>query len=356
MRTRALLAAAAALLLAVSARAVDAPHTAAVIPNDASCSDCHTLHAAPGGGLTNQPDNFTLCTHCHNSLGAAFSFGGAWYTSGQAAPGSGGRSHHASAPLTNEAHGATPPTDARLSSHATGGYLRCSACHDAHAAGGANAPGSRHVSVATGTLLAKSGGGGAGTLTLAVGEGAVAGGYRVRIGPVATQFQVSHRARSQQTASVTWGEPYAIPGAGTAVPLVQTGDDPAVSVSFSEASLTVGEYWDFYVGFPFLRMPIAEGELCMDCHAARNQRHTDVETTATYGWASDKPFSHPVGEGLNANGKGYDLTIPLEPSGAAQSATKTSSTLALSATGKVTCLTCHAVHNADTTSQTMDAR
>jgi predicted CXXCH cytochrome family protein len=357
MRTRSLLvAAAAAILLPVPGRGVDAPHNAATIPNARGCEDCHLGHNAPGGGLTNQPDNFTVCTHCHNLFGAAFSFGGAWYTSGQAAPGSGGVSHHADSAAANAARGATPPVDPRLQAYTAGGYVQCSSCHDPHAAGAANAPANLHVSVETGTPLAKSGGTGAGTMTLTVGSSAVAKGYRVRIGPAANQFQVSHNARYSAAALVTWGAAYSIPGASGAVALTHADDDPAVSVGFSAASMTIGDYWDFYVGFPFLRMPIAEGEMCVDCHAARNQRHSDVETTSTYGWASGKPFSHPVGEGLDSNAMHYDVATPLEVNGAPQGPTPTSSYLELSPAGNVTCLTCHAVHNADSDSQTMDAR
>lgn len=357
MRTRAILAAAAASLLPVAGRGVDAPHTAATIPNATGCSDCHMLHNAPGGSLTNRPDSFTVCTHCHNSLGAAFSFGGAWYTSHQATPNAGGRSHHATGSTTSAAYGATPPTHPALQRYTADGQLKCSSCHDPHVAGSSGAPGNLHVSVATGTALARTGGTGSGNaqMTLTVGSGALAKGYRIRIGPGTSQFQVSHDARSQQPSLVTWGTPYAF-SANTPVPLTHAEDDPAVSVRFSAVPAVAGDYWDFYVGFPFLRMAIGEGELCLACHPARAQAHGDVETSATYGWATGQPFSHPVGEGLNANGKGYDVATPLGVNGAPQGPASSSSDLRLSPTGMVTCLSCHAAHNADSNSQTPDAR
>jgi predicted CXXCH cytochrome family protein len=357
MRTRALLLAV-ALLAPGAVRGTDAPHDASTIANATGCDDCHKLHGAIGPSLTSEPDNFTVCTNCHNNLAAAFTFGGKWYSSDQATPGAGGRSHRWGSSTTNGAFGATPPASAQLLKRTQGGYMQCSTCHDQHAALEPRAPYHRHASVATGTPLAQSGGAGSGTtMSVTLGAGAaVANGYRIRIGPANNQFQVSHDARNGWGAATWSATPYAIPGANVAVPLSQAGDDPVVRVSFAAIPAAAGGYWDFYVSYPFLRASIAEGELCLDCHPTRNQAHGDVETSATYGWASGRPFSHPVGEGLNANGQGYDVATPLEVMGAPQGATARSSYLRLSPTGKVTCLSCHAAHNADSNSQTEDAR
>ncbi len=363
MSTRWLFVAVAVLLvLPTLGRGTEAPHNASTVQNSTGCADCHNLHGAVGPALTRQSDNFTLCTNCHNNLAASFTFGGKWYTSDQATPAAGGHSHHWATSTTNSAYGATPPTNADLLSGTTGGYMQCSTCHDQHAASQANAPGNLHVSVATATALAQSGGGASGaTMKLTIGAGTpLANGYRIQIGPATNQFQVSHDARNGWGTPPTWGATYGIPGANTAVPLSQAGDDPALSVSFSAIPTATGGYWDFYVSYPFLRMAIGEGELCVNCHAARAQTHTDLETSTTYGWTSGKPFSHPVGETLNANGQSYDVSTPLDVNGAVQGAAgndgNATNDLKLSPTGKVTCTSCHAVHNADSNSQTVDAR
>lgn len=360
-RSARLLTAAAVLLLPVAGRPVSAPHNASTISNATGCVDCHAMHNATGANLTNQPDNFTVCTSCHNNLAAGFTFGGKWYSSDQATSGTGGHSHHWAGSTTNSQFGAAPPTDAGMLTNAPGGALQCSTCHDPHLGTAASAPANRHVSIPTGVAQAQTGGTASGAqMTLTVGAGAIALGYRIRIGPATNQFQVSHNARLAATASVTYPTTYAIPAANTAVALSQTGDDPAVSVSFGALPTATGGYWDFYVGFPFARVALGEGEMCVNCHAARNQRHADVETSTTYGWASGKPFSHPVGEGLGANGVGYDVATPLDVNGAVQGAAgrdaNPTNDLVLSPTSNVTCLSCHAAHNADSNSQTVDAR
>ncbi len=362
MRTRGLFIAAAVLLVPVAGRGTDAPHDPSTIANATGCQDCHMLHFATGTALTNQPDIFTVCTHCHNNKGASFTFGGKWYSSDQATSGAGGHSHHWVGSTSNSTYGASAPTDAGLKQFSSGGNVQCSTCHDPHAGASSNAPLSRHVSIPTGSPQAQTGGTASGaSLTLAVGSAAVPKGYRILVGPALNQFKVSHNAQLAATAGTpTYGAPYTIGAANTAIPLSQAGDDPAVSVSFSALPTAAGGYWDFYVGFPFLRLAAGEGQLCVNCHATRNQAHADVETSSTYGWASGKPFSHPVGEALGANGKGYDLATPLDVNGATQgSASKDSNPtndLALSPAGNVTCVSCHAAHNADSNSQTVDAR
>ncbi len=361
MRTRTLaVAVAASVAAAIPAvgRGTDGPHDASTIQGSMGCDDCHRLHGTVGPSLTRQPDNFTVCTNCHNNLAAGFTFGGKWYSSDQGTPGAGGRSHHWASSTTNGTYGAAPPTSAQLLSRTPNGYLQCSTCHDQHAAGQANAPQNLHVSVATNAALPQSGGAASGaTMQVTIGAGVPAAkGYRIQIGPAANQFQVSHDARNGWGAATWNATPYTISGANVAIPLSQAGDDPVVSISFSGIPNATGGYWDFYVSYPFLRMPVAEGELCVNCHAARSQAHADVETSTTHGWASGKPFSHPVGEGLNANARGYDVATPLEVLGAVQGAIASSSYLRLSPTGKVTCVTCHAAHNADSNSQTADAR
>jgi hypothetical protein len=73
-------------------------------------------------------------------------------------------------------------------------------------------------------------------------------------------------------------------------------------------------------------------------------------------------FSHPVGEVLNANGKGYDRVVGAAPAhldsdGSVQGANtdaNPSNDLVLGVNGVVSCTTCHAAHGADSNSQTID--
>jgi hypothetical protein len=64
--------------------------------------------------------------------------------------------------------------------------------------------------------------------------------------------------------------------------------------------------------------------------------------------------SHPVGQALNANGRGYDRTVPLDANGAVQGSGSqdglAANDLRLDATGLVQCTTCHAVHYAPSNS------
>lgn len=362
MRTCRLLLAA-ALLLPAAALATSAPHDPSTIQSSIGCEDCHTLHGAVGPTLTNQPDNFTECTNCHNNLGAAFGFGGRWYTSDQGTPAAGGHSHHWDSSTTNAAYGATPPTNAAVLARTTNGLMQCSACHDQHAASPAWAPNNRHVSVATGSALAQSGGTASGaTMTLTIGAGTpLPLGYRIRIGPATNQFQISHNARMAASyGTPTFPTTYTISAPNTPIALSQAGDDPTLSVSFSAIPTATGGYWDFYVSYPYMRMANGEGELCVACHAVRNQLASDVESSATYGWASGKAFSHPVGQALGANGKGYDVATALDVNGATQGSAgrdaNPTNDLLFSPTGKVTCVSCHAAHRADSNSQTVDAR
>ena len=80
-----LLAAALALGVPLAAAAVDAPHEAGPL-----CSKCHLGHNSPGGSLTREAGNFSLCQSCHLGKGPAFGFD--WSELDQATPGSAGRS------------------------------------------------------------------------------------------------------------------------------------------------------------------------------------------------------------------------------------------------------------------------
>jgi hypothetical protein len=69
-------------------------------------------------------------------------------------------------------------------------------------------------------------------------------------------------------------------------------------------------------------------------------------------------MSHPVGEGLNANGKGYDRAAPLDGDGSVQGVGggdgNHSNDFNFDAEGLVQCMTCHGIHYADSNTLTED--
>ncbi len=364
-----------ALLGPAAAGATDSPHDGASFTG--ACSRCHTLHGSVGGTLTDQPDNNTVCTTCHastvwpgNLLGLPF------LSPEQATPGVGGLHHRWDASAINAARGATTPTLGNMAAHLATGSLQCSTCHDPHAANPSNATRALHVSfpvnapqVKSGTYVT-SGAGGSATLTIPVKPAAPAAqarGYRVRIASVTGTggtFIVSHDARLTTPSWFNWSGSGWVPGSATGAGMPYTNgasvavDDPAVTVAIS-AGAQVGDYWDFYVGYPFMRAAYDADELCLDCHSDRNQTHACVEGLAA-GCAADgvKVFSHPVQEALNANGQGYDAAAPLDADGGSGAGGDTNPTndLVLDGSGRVRCTTCHSVHNADSNSLTVDNR
>ena len=107
------------------------------------------------------------------------------------------------------------------------------------------------------------------------------------------------------------------------------------------------------------RMANDLNQMCEDCHFYRVQTHTTVEGPGD----GTKVFSHPVGQKLSANSKGYDRAAPLDVNGAPQSGAR----FATDGTGEtnptnnlvfdgsspdnmVRCLTCHRVHYTDSNS------
>lgn len=345
-----------ALAVPVGVMAVDSPHDASF--STGSCTECHKLHLGTGGN--GQPTNATMCLSCHNQPGRSPRVG--WLSSDQATTTT-GTQHRWDAAVTSAANGAQPPVSAAMASRTPGGVLQCSTCHDLHKANAMNAPGSVHASVAVGVAQNHAGGSGTGRMTVqALGASPLAKGYRVWV-VAGSGFILSHDFGAAAPTWLNWiggawqlgsmggaGKPFT-PGAAV------TLDDPSVSVVF-EAGTVSGDYWDFYVAYPFVRAYNAAGEMCLDCHRDRAQDHYTVEGAAGYGWGG-KPYSHPVGEALNANAGGYDRATPLDANGAVQGSGgadgNATNDLVLSG-GQVTCLSCHAPHGADSNSLTVDQR
>jgi predicted CXXCH cytochrome family protein len=341
---------AAAALLPLAAAALDGPHSG-VFGED--CDSCHTGHNSFGTSLTTYEANANLCFSCHD----ASTYFGLWNDLvDQAVPGVSGHSHSWSGAATNAQRGATAP-GAPMGQHLSSGNLKCSTCHDTHNYQ-QSAGGSQHASAVT---RAVNGLGGNVTLHPPL-AGAIARGYLIDIvtagGAGAAKFRVSHDGktwRGWDGAWVDWVD--GVTGGRTTGADVAL-DDPsnAVTVDFT-GSFAIGDRYKFYVGQAFLRVPNGEDAMCTTCHASRDMTHTAWSGPTT----GNTVFSHPVGEGLNANTLGHDRApnAILDADGATTQLTGDSeptNNLNLSASGKVTCTSCHAPHNADSNSLTPDKR
>lgn len=122
------------LLSAGIARAVDLPHGALT----RLCQDCHTLHGAPGMGLTNYAGNANLCMTCHSTQTNPILNN--WSTANQAVPGTSGTSHRWDALALNSTYGAGLPSNPEVlrrldgwTSDSPNKKITCSACHNQHA-------------------------------------------------------------------------------------------------------------------------------------------------------------------------------------------------------------------------------
>ncbi len=357
MRNRWLVLLGLAAAAARPALATDAPHDSSntLDPGGTQCESCHSLHNALGTALQNKATNFDVCDSCHSSkTGLGFP----WARADQAVPGSGGSQHNWESAAVNSTYQTQAPSNAAMAKRLPNGNLECSTCHDQHLAGATYAPTSVHYGPGTLGSGARAKSGGTGSATLALGKLAgqlLAKGYRVKIGPATGQFQVSHTA---SLTTPTWGAAYSYT-AGS--PVTLTADDPNLQVTITSGA-ALGDYWDFYVGYPFLRATNANGEMCEDCHVLR------VNNDTVSGANGTKVFSHPAGSPGGtpvALSRTYDRTVGtngpiLDANGAGQGTGSADSNatndIVLGASGKVMCLSCHGPHNADSNSLTVDPR
>ena len=355
MRTlRLLVPALLALAAPVAASAVDAPHDLSQFAGD--CMACHQLHNAVGTALTSQATLSQTCLTCHSTTSLA------WTTSDQSTLGVSGVHHRWDATAVNAAVGTVVPGDAQMAARIVAGKLECAACHNQHAANKAFAmPGSMRTSIGVGVPAKRTNppaGTTTQTLTLVSAAGtALVKGYLVRVTGAGT-LAISHDGglswfKPGATNGSSWVPDGATPvGAAYAVGTDLTLDDPALVVRLS-AGAVAGDEWKFYVSYPMMRSNNSAGELCLQCHAERNQRHTEIES----GGDGVKRFSHPVGEALGANGKLYDRAAVLDTDGSVQGANtdnNPTNDLVLGVNGVVGCTTCHAAHGADSNSQSVD--
>jgi len=338
--------------------AMDAPHDQ-TFTND-NCNNCHTLFDAAGSDL----DTNRGCVTCHNAPSLPVnSHGFPWLTEDQASPGKGGHQHSWTGFAQNPVLGTRIPTNLAIAEKLVNGRLQCATCHDPHHAAPGSAPDSQHTSIPVGVAVDESGGpAAAGQMTL-VSAGSQAKGYRVSIQTVTAgggTFVLSHDFGLATPSWFNWvggtwvagtaigpGKPFSN---GAAVTL----DDAEVSVRFS-AGTAVGNYWDFYVSYPFLRTSNVENAFCLQCHPDRAMGSTRARgADPSFPVNGVRKFSHPVGEALNSNGFGHDrVGAILDANGVVESTGDgiSSNDLRLD-NGVVRCTTCHAVHNGDSNSLT----
>lgn len=334
-----------------SAFAIEAPHWESPSFSIDCTTQCHTLHASPGGGLTSDASNVNLCQSCHSSSGLADR--APIPNSAAAIPGFGGTSHAFAVPALHATYSTQLPEQQAMALRIMNDNVVCSTCHNQHSATSAEG-GTPKISVPE-------------KVTDLTGSGTVAsqGTFNGALG-VWYMLEIDG-AGSQATATFRWSKDNGISwiaetepvGNGSPVTL-----DSGVEVIFSGAAgdaYFVGEQWELFGSYPFLRVKLDSGDLnsvdkfCRDCHRDWVMTHGDVET-----W-DGTPKSHPVGIGLNANVQGYDRAQPLDGNGVIQAAGSSpdvdgnpSNDLKLDSLGNVQCLSCHGVHYADSNTLSVD--
>ena len=337
----------------------DPPHWIGAVENIDCTSNCHVTHHALGGGLNPQTGNTNLCQSCHSSNSLPIDSGD------KATPGVGGTSHGFDVSPTSPAFGADTPANQEMALRLLEGNVVCSTCHNQHAAEAANR-GRPRISDAqkvqnlggTGTLA--SGGTYSGTVGL---------WYLIDI--TAAGSEATARFRYSKDNGISWSPTDCAPG--NLGPCLTASTSPValdngVEVTFTGAAggaFLVGEQSEFSASYPFLRIPMDRGDInavdkfCRDCHEEWVMTHdSDLVGGGGVGTWDGNFKSHPVGVGLNANGKGYDRAIPLDGNGAPQgdpgADANPTNDLDFDDLGNVQCLSCHGVHYADSNTLTVD--
>jgi len=311
------------------------------------CESCHTGHHALGGTLTTAGDNVNLCQSCHNAVGLASAL--PIDNADKSQPGFGGVHHGFDVPAVNGTYGAGIPANVEMTNRIYVGNIVCSTCHDQHSAWSSN-NGTPRISAAQKT----ADGGGSGTCT---SGGAYTGPqgywYLVEIDSQGNLGSATFLWRKHD--GTDWTDMGAGVNCGGGAPVLL---DNGVTVTFAGGGgnpLQVGDRWEFYASYPFLRAPLDEGnnaaveKFCRDCHGDWVMDHTAVETyDGTY-------KSHPVGVGLGTipAQHTYDRAAPLDGDGTGDDGIA-SNNLKRDAFGYVQCLTCHGVHYADSLTETED--
>jgi hypothetical protein len=356
--TLATLCAAAAALAPARASALTAPHDESFMDGD--CANCHSLTNQTPNGM---PEYSAGCNACHaNQASSTLVFPSAPL---EARMGVKGTHHSWSGFAENPAAGASAPVVTTFASRLADGRIQCTVCHDTHTANPANSPSGPHSSIGVG-VATRPLAGATGTATLTVANaGTAAAGYRIRL-QSSTSFIITRTARRPAArggaqwltpSGSTWVDgTLSSPGKAftPGTPVVIEGD---LSVTFSTGG-QAGDQYEFWVGYPGLRLTMRTNALCVFCHKKMAMNHTRAAgKDAKYAVDGVRVFSHPVGDALNANGLNTDRTAILDANGAAQSTGDGNATNDLVLEdGVVRCTTCHAVHGADSNSLTVDPR
>ncbi len=346
---------AAALLIALPARASDPPHWLGASLEVDCTSQCHVLHNATGGTLTSQETNSNLCLSCHNNAGLAD--GLSISVADKAVPHVSGTSHAFDVAKINSIAGADTPNDLEMGKRTPDDNIICSTCHNQHTAD-ATLGGTPRIGSA-GKVLA----------TEPPGSGALAASGTFS-GPNGVWYLIEIvKAGSQSTAEIcyskdngtSWRPTGCDPPGSTYTPSqtangatpVAIDDGFGVELTFSGAAgdaFKQGERWEFSASYPFLRVNFGTGgsEICAQCHDSWVMTTTDTHTF------DGGVKSHPTGIAYS----GTDLhTNPLDGNGQEQGPGDVdgnpTNDLQLFA-GKVECLTCHGIHFVDSNTQTVD--
>jgi predicted CXXCH cytochrome family protein len=358
-----------AAALPLAALGTDAPHDPSNPAEAISCMKCHVGHNAPGGSLTTVDGNANLCQSCHSPTGGGgpTGHGFPWADADQAnLVAHLGISHRWDAPTTN-AGASTPDPSSPMGSRLQDGRITCSTCHDQHNNTG-KPGGSQYTSIKVGSPTNPTSGGAGRTLTLLpLATDAAPKGYRIEIvvpGPPGTaKYKLSNDngtswwGCSSPDVYVAAAGPPSTAGACDTGSDLQLNDAARVKVTFAKTTMDFqeGDFWRFYVSYPFLRESNVADAMCLECHKDRHMSKANVtgaSLTTPAGLSitvGTTAFHHPVGE--------PQAERLLDADGTAQPGDgMRSNDLVLGAGNVVSCTTCHHPHNADSNSLTDDPR
>lgn len=325
---------------------VDPPHWSSPSTYEDCETSCHLIHSSLGSPLTQATSNVNSCLSCHNPSGLASDLPVS--LTEKANPGFSGRHHNFDAASNNLNYGAENPQNIQMSQRIMGGNIVCSTCHNQHNAS-SSMRGRPKISKPK-----KISGSGTGNV-FSSGSYTGTGGlwYLIEIDNAGSQATATFRWSKDN--GITWMAQNVNCGNGNPVNL-----DNGVRVTFSggAGAFQLGDRWEFYASYPFLRVAMDLGnntsgdKFCRDCHRSWTMSHTEIRTY------DGRKKSHPVGVTLNANGLGYDRPSPLDgngnPQGGAGEDGNLSNNYKLDQNGNLQCFTCHNVHYADDNTLTED--
>ncbi len=316
--------------------ASDPPHWSSNVMTMNCTNPCHVTHQASGASLSNSASNVNLCQSCHGPGGLASEL--PISTTDLAEPGNKGTSHAFDRSMVNQDCGAQAPQNPEMQVRTMGGNIVCSTCHNQHSAISSNRGTPR---ISSPQLLTSRGS----TGTLSAGgtfDGERGSWYHVKILNPGTEATAEFQYRKTLDEN-DWSVWSSSQTAGVGIAL-----DNGVTITFAAGSYELEEEWELYASWAFLRVPLDAGNnsggdaFCRDCHRDWAMDHIAVRT-----YSAASPRSHPVGVALNANGRAYDRSVPLDADGSEQGAPGDGNNwndLRLDSNNSVQCWTCHGVH------------